>query len=96
MQTLPPRPGPSAPADTRPLFAKYVATLRPRLWHDRNGQIVLAALFVFFTSSGAFFSRLIAVYGSQPGGLLFSASVIGLFALLTVLFFLTCHGRLTR
>ncbi len=52
---------------------------------------------MFFSSGTVFFSKLLAVYAHTPGGLLFSASVIGLFALLTVLFFLLiCYGRLTR
>lgn len=66
-------------------------------WHSVNGRVVIAALFIFFSSSTVFFSKLLEVYAGKPGGLLFSASVIGLFALLTVLFFLlVCHGRLTR
>ncbi len=69
----------------------------PSYWETHNGRIVLSALFIFFSSSTAFFAKLLEIYAHQPGGLLFSASVIALFAIATVLFFLLiCFGRLTR
>lgn len=68
-----------------------------RLWHNRNGRIVLASLLIFFSTSTVFISKLMAVYAARPGGLLFALSVVGLFAILTVLFFLLiCHGPLVR
>ncbi len=68
-----------------------------KAWETHVGRIVLTALFIFFSSSTVFFSKLLEVYAHQPGGLLFSASVITLFAIATVLFFLLiCYGRLTR
>lgn len=66
-------------------------------WNTRSGQIILAALFMFFSSSTVFVSKLLEVYAHQPGGWVFSLSVISVAAIITVLFFLLiCHGRLTR
>lgn len=68
-----------------------------RYWETHDGRIVLSALFIFFSSSTVFFSKLLGVYAQQPGGLWFSASVVTLFALGTVLLFLLiCVGPLTR
>lgn len=68
-----------------------------RYWETQHGRIVLSALFIFFSSSTVFITKLLEAYAHQPGGLLFSASVVTLFALATVLFFLLiCHGRATR
>lgn len=68
-----------------------------RYWETHDGRIVLTALFIFFSSSSVFFSKLLEVYAQQPGGLLFSASVVTLFAIATVLFFLLiCFGPFTR
>lgn len=88
---------PRAGATSRTPLTQHVTSFLAHIWGDRYGRIILTALFIFSSSSSMFFSKLLSVYASQPGGLLFSASVIGLFALLTVLFFLlVCHGRLTR
>ncbi len=88
---------PRAGATSRTPLTQHVTSFLAQIWGDRYGRIILTALFIFSSSSSMFFSKLLSVYASQPGGLLFSASVIGLFALLTVLFFLlVCHGRLTR
>lgn len=66
-------------------------------WDTNDGRIVLSALFIFFSSSTVFISKLLAIYAPQPGGLLFSISVIALFAIATLLFLLLiCHGPLTR
>ncbi len=66
-------------------------------WETQHGRIVLSALFIFFSSSTVFIAKLLDVYARQPGGLLFSGSVITLFGVATVLFFLLiCHGPLTR
>lgn len=79
------------------LMSDTVTALLGRIWQFHSGRIILAALFMFVSSSTVFFSKLLALYSDKPGGLLFSASVIALFALLTVLFFLLiCHGRMTR
>lgn len=75
---------------------RLIDTLR-QTWNSASGRIVLAALFIFFSSSTMFTAKLLAVYASTPSGWLFSASVIALFALLTVMFFLLiCHGRMAR
>lgn len=67
------------------------------IWQTRNGRIILAALFMFFSSSMIFLSKLLDIYLQQPGGIFFITSVVGVTALSTVLFFLLIsHGRLTR
>lgn len=97
MHPLPPERERAASAALRIFFSQHLTGPLAKAWHHPSGRILLTALFIFFSSSGVFFSKLLSVYASQPGGLLFSASVIGLFALLTVLFFLLiCHGFLTR
>ncbi len=74
----------------------FIVSLK-KAWETHDGRIVLSALFLFFSSSTVFIAKLLEVYGRQSGGLLFSASVITLFAVATVMFFLLiCHGRLTR
>ncbi len=74
----------------------FIVSLK-KVWETHDGRIVLSALFLFFSSSTVFIAKLLEVYGRQSGGLLFSASVITLFAVATVMFFLLiCHGRLTR
>lgn len=68
-----------------------------RIWESHHGRIILCALFIFFSSSTVFISKLLEVYAHQPGGLLFTASATALFAIATMLFFLLiCHGRMTR
>ncbi len=74
----------------------FIVSLK-KVWETHDGRIVLSARFLFFSSSTVFIAKLLEVYGRQSGGLLFSASVITLFAVATVMFFLLiCHGRLTR
>ncbi len=74
----------------------FITSLQ-KAWATQHGRIVLSALFIFFSSSTVFIAKLLELYAQQPGGLLFAASAIAVFAVATVLFFLLiCHGRLTR
>ncbi len=68
-----------------------------KAWETCDGRVVLTSLFIFFSSSTVFIAKLLDIYAKQPGGLIFAASAVALFAIATVLFFLLiCHGRAAR